>query len=87
MTFKTSDEALRHCDKYKACQGVAIEGDSYFAVEKVTEDKRKQLVSIEFDLFYFSSFSREPETWASYTKIKQNNTVPFGSGYTEYYAY
>ena len=41
MTFKTSDEALRHCDKYKACQGVAIEGDSYFAVEKVTEDKRK----------------------------------------------
>ena len=41
MTFKTSDEALRHCDKYKSCKGVAIEGDTFHAVDSFSKEPRK----------------------------------------------
>ena len=47
MTFKNSEEALRHCDKYKSCKGVAIEGDTLHAVDSISKEPRKlKLISL-----------------------------------------
>ena len=43
MTFDTADKALRHCDKYKTCEGIAKEGFrtgyKYTAVGHVSDNK------------------------------------------------
>ena len=39
MKFDTSDQALHYCDKYKGCQGVAREDDSFVAVKQISKDK------------------------------------------------
>ena len=39
MTFKTPDEALRYCDRFNSCQGVAEKEGFYFAVEQLSKDE------------------------------------------------
>ena len=56
MTFVTADSAMRYCDTHKNCNGVAQENGLFFAVEKVSKEKRKLNENLSFELKVFYQF-------------------------------
>ena len=44
IAFVSREGALRHCDSYKTCKGVANDGPLFTAVAKVSFTKRKFII-------------------------------------------